>query len=239
MPGYKDDEINKNYVPGQQDDDDFEKLMIKEFDLSLRKFITGVNDEEITNREPDVDLTGLISGTSTTATYNHTKAPVAIEIGDTVIYTIRVYNEGDVAGYASQITDHLPEQLEFIPDNQINIQYGWVQDSSDSKIIRTNYLSQENEETPGENLIVEFNGTNLSYKDVQIACRVISTDPMPNKITNIAEISDFTNANGEEVTDRDSEENNVQIPKTYQDIKMMKYQKIIYQDNKMMMILKN
>ena len=212
LPGYKDDEINKNYVPGQQDDDDFEKLMIKEFDLSLRKFITGVNDEEITNREPDVDLTGLISGTSTTATYNHTKAPVAIEIGDTVIYTIRVYNEGDVAGYASQITDHLPEQLEFIPDNQINIQYGWVQDSSDSKIIRTNYLSQENEETPGENLIVEFNGTNLSYKDVQIACRVVSTEPMPNKITNIAEISDFTNANGEAVTDRDSEENNVQIP---------------------------
>ena len=56
LPGYKDDEINKNYVPGQQDDDDFEKLMIKEFDLSLRKFITGVNDEEITNRKPYITL---------------------------------------------------------------------------------------------------------------------------------------------------------------------------------------
>ena len=27
---YKDDEIGKDYVPGQQDDDDFEKLKIKE-----------------------------------------------------------------------------------------------------------------------------------------------------------------------------------------------------------------
>ena len=47
LPGYKDDEIGKDYVPGQQDDDDFEKLKIKEFDLALRKFITKVNNTEI------------------------------------------------------------------------------------------------------------------------------------------------------------------------------------------------
>ena len=29
-------------------------------------------------------------------------------------YTMRVYNEGNVAGYAKEITDYLPEQLEFI-----------------------------------------------------------------------------------------------------------------------------
>ena len=50
LPGYKDDEIGKDYVPGQQDDDDFEKLKIKEFDLALRKFITKVNNTEIKSR---------------------------------------------------------------------------------------------------------------------------------------------------------------------------------------------
>ena len=43
------------YIPGQEDDDDFEKVILQKFDLALRKFITGVNDEEITNREPEVD----------------------------------------------------------------------------------------------------------------------------------------------------------------------------------------
>ena len=225
LPGYKDDEINKSYVPGQQDDDDFEKLMIKEFDLSLRKFITEINDEDITNREPEVDVTELAAGTSTTAIYNHTKAPIAIETGDIIIYTIRVYNEGDVDGYATQITDHLPEQLEFIQDNELNIKYGWVQDTSNNKIIRTNYLSKDNEQAEGDNLIYAFNGSDLDYKDVQIACKVIQTEPMPNKITNIAEITDFTNSNGEDVIDRDSQENNVQIPEDlpgYQDNEMSK-----------------
>lgn len=212
LPGYKDDEIGKKYVPGQQDDDDFEKLMVKEFDLALRKFITGVNDEEITSRIPKVDVTELKAGTSTTATYNHTKTPVAVGVGDIVTYTIRVYNEGDVDGYVSEITDHLPAQLEFLPDNSINKQYGWTVDSTDSKTIRTKYLSKANESQEGSNLIKAFDGTTLSYKDVKIACKVVETSPMPSKITNIADISDFTNGNGDKVTDRDSQENNVKIP---------------------------
>ena len=209
LPGYRDDELNKNYIPGQEDDDDFEKLMLKEFDLSLRKFITGVNDEDITNRQPNVDVSGLNAGTATTATYNHIKTPVAIEIGDTIKYTIRVYNEGDVSGYASQITDYLPDGLEFISDNEINMKYGWVQDTENPKIIRTNYLSKENSE---ENLIPAFDGTNISSKDIEIVCRVVNVEPMPTKITNIAEISGFTNENGENVQDRDSIANNVEIP---------------------------
>ena len=29
LPGYKDDETGKDYIPGQEDDDDFEKVTIK------------------------------------------------------------------------------------------------------------------------------------------------------------------------------------------------------------------
>ena len=212
LPGYKDDEIGKDYVPGQQDDDDFEKLKIKEFDLALRKFITKLNDEEITSRIPQPDVSKLADGTATTATYNHPKTPISVAIGDVVEYTIRVYNEAEVDGYVEEITDHLPDQLEFVAGNETNIKYGWTVDSNNSKIIKTKYLSKANETTEGDNKIKAFDGTKLDYKDVKVVCKVVSTDPMPTKITNIADITKFTDGNGNTVTDRDSQENNVNIP---------------------------
>ena len=212
LPGYKDDEIGKDYVPGQQDDDDFEKLKIKEFDLALRKFITKLNDEEITSRIPQPDVSKLADGTATTATYNHPKTPISVAIGDVVEYTIRVYNEAEVDGYVEEITDHLPDQLEFIADDATNVKYGWTVDSNNSKIIKTKYLSKANETTEGDNKIKAFDGTKLDYKDVKVVCKVVSTDPMPTKITNIADITKFTDGNGNTVTDRDSQENNVNIP---------------------------
>ena len=212
LPGYKDDEIGKDYVPGQQDDDDFEKLKIKEFDLALRKFITKLNDEEITSRIPQPDVSKLADGTATTATYNHPKTPISVAIGDVVEYTIRVYNEAEVDGYVEEITDHLPDQLEFVTGNEINTKYGWVVDSTNPKIIRTNYLSKAKEASEGANKIKAFDGEKLDYKDVKVVCKVVSTDPMPTKITNIADITKFTDGNGNTVTDRDSQENNVNIP---------------------------
>ena len=212
LPGYKDDEIGKDYVPGQQDDDDFEKLKIKEFDLALRKFITKLNDEEITSRIPQPDVSKLADGTATTATYNHPKTPISVAIGDVVEYTIRVYNEAEVDGYVEEITDHLPDQLEFVAGNETNTKYGWTVDSNNSKIIKTKYLSKANETTEGDNKIKAFDGTQLDYKDVKVVCKVVSTDPMPTKITNIADITKFTDGNGNTVTDRDSQENNVNIP---------------------------
>ena len=212
LPGYKDDEIGKDYVPGQQDDDDFEKLKIKEFDLALRKFITKLNDEEITSRIPQPDVSKLADGTATTATYNHPKTPISVAIGDVVEYTIRVYNEAEVDGYVEEITDHLPDQLEFVAGNETNTKYGWTVDSNNSKIIKTKYLSKANETTEGDNKIKAFDGTKLDYKDVKVVCKVVSTDPMPTKITNIADITKFTDGNENTVTDRDSQENNVNIP---------------------------
>jgi len=212
LPGYKDDEIGKDYVPGQQDDDDFEKLKIKEFDLALRKFITKVNNTEIKSRIPQVDTTPLKNGTGTTAIYNHSKEPVKVSLGAVVEYTIRVYNEGQVNGYVEEIKDHLPDQLEFIKDNETNKKYGWIVDSTDSKVIKTSYLCKANEKVAGENKIPAFDGTTLSYKEVKVACKVVSTDPMPSKITNLADISDFTDGEGNKVTDRDSKEDNVKIP---------------------------
>ncbi len=200
------------YVKGQQDDDDFEPVILpgKEFDLSLRKFISKVNNKELgTSREPVVDVSKLIpNGTEKTAIYNHTKAPLQVKIGDIVTYTIRVYNEGELAGYANEITDHLPQYLEFLPEDEENIANGWVYDENDTTLrtIKTNHLSKQIDE---DNIIKEFDGKTLSYKDVTIRCRVKANVNSGDKITNIADITDFTDPYGQPVEDRDSEKDNV------------------------------
>jgi len=221
LENYKDNEISKNYVPGQQDDDDFEKLVLKQFDLSLRKFITKINDTKVTSRIPQVDVTPLKDGTSTTAIYNHSKEPVKVSVGSIVEYTIRVYNEGQIDGYANTIKDHIPEQLEYLPDNATNKQYEWemldkdgnvTTDVKNATVLRTSYLSKDKETATRKNKISAFDGTTLDYKDVVVAFRVKQTDPMPNKITNIADISDFSDKDGNDVKDRDSDKDNVKIP---------------------------
>ena len=205
------DEQKNNYLPGTstegkgyEDDDDYEELVMlgKYFDLSLRKFITVVNDREITNREPQIDVNPLLSG-ETTANYNHTKNPVSVEVGDIVTYTIRVYNEGQVDGYVDEIVDHLPPYLEFIVDDEINALNGWIIDPSDEtqRTLRTSVLSRENDV---ENIIPAFDSESdsLSYKDVQIRCRVVNTAPTLTNITNIAEITQYSNDSN--LIDRDN-----------------------------------
>ena len=213
LPTYKDDEINsgKEYIPGQEDDDDFEKVIIQEFDLSLRKFITGKNGTTLIGREPSVDVTNLANGTATTATYNHPKKPLDMARGDVVEYTIRVYNEGSIDGYANQIVDKLPEELEFLPEHETNIQYEW-QVSEDGRTVTTDYLSKAKETSSRQNLLKAFDGTTLSYKDVKIACRVKDTAEFGKKLTNLAEITEAKDSDGNDVIDRDSETNNVQVP---------------------------
>ena len=199
------------YYKGQEDDDDFEKLKLVYFDLSLRKFITGRNDTTLTNREPQVDVTHLADGSETTAIYNHPKDPIEMQRGDIIIYTIRVYNEGSKDGYANEITDYLPEELEFLPDHEINQEYEW-QVSSDGRIVTTDYLSKAKETSSRQNLLHAFNGTTLDYKDVQIACRIKDTAEVGKILTNLAEITESKDSDGNDVVDRHSETDNVEVP---------------------------
>ena len=192
------------YYPGQQDDDDFDKVVISNFDLALRKFITAVGTDEINNRIPEVSYKdGKI-------TYNHRKDPVGVATGDIVTYTIRIFNEGKTAGYANEITDDLPEGLEFLPDNSINKRYRWkmldedeeeTTDVSKAKYIVTDYLSEEQEaETERNNKLEAFNpdeklsDTNPDYRDVKVAFKVTyvptTKEEADRIIVNVAQISD-------------------------------------------------
>lgn len=184
-----------------------EKEEEKEFDLALRKFITKIDDKNITSRVPNVDVTGLKNGTSTTATYTHPKEPLSVQTGNKVTYTIRVYNEGPSDGYAQEITDNIPEGLKFLVDDPTNVEYMWKL-SSDGTKITTNYLSKETDE---DNLIKGFDkeimGT-LDYKDVKVVFEVIEPNSSDRILTNIAEISKDANKDGNDVIDRDSTPDN-------------------------------
>lgn len=216
LENYKDSEINKDYVPGQEDDDDFEKLLLEEFDLSLRKFITAVNDTQIKDREPKVDVTPLKDGSGTTAKYEHSKEPVLVSNGNIVEYTIRVYNEGSVAGYAQEVKDDIPEGLEFLLENETNTKYRWVMldkdgmettKVEDAQSIVTDYLSIEQEKTAGENLIKAFDPTTmdtLDYKDVKVAFKVVEPATSDRIVINKAQISEECDEDENDVKDRDS-----------------------------------
>ena len=217
LPEYKDPEIEKGdkYIPGQQDDDDFEKLVLKRFDLALRKFITAVDDKQITNRVP---VFNKLSDTE--YEYVHPKDPVEVANGNIVTYTLRIFNEGNTSGYAKKVKDDLPEGLEYLPDNEINKEYRWkmytaegveTTDVNEAKYIETDYLSKEQETEEGANLLKAFNPETMTmpdYKDVKIAFRVTEPNTSDRIITNIAEITEDTDEKGNPVEDVDSEPNN-------------------------------
>ena len=223
-PTYKDDETGE-YIPGQEDDDDFEKVIIKEFDLALRKFIIAVSndqtieeDEYLRNadgsytREPVVDTSLLNTEDEegnliTTAIYNHTKEPVLVQKNDIVIYMLRAYNEGDIDGYAAEIKDHLPPYLEYV-DGEFNEKYGW-EVSEDGRTVTTRYLENSLINKP---VVNEDGKYELSYQEVPVMCRVIESAPTNENITNIADITEYQDDNHEETTDRDSESDNVNLP---------------------------
>lgn len=223
LPEYKDDETG-NYIPGQEDDDDFEKVVVKKFDLALRKFITGVNDDEVTTRIPEVKY----DSENNKITYEHSKDPVDVVTGDTVIYTIRVYNEGEKDGFASKISDDIPDGLEYLPDNELNKEYRWVmydsegnetEDITKAVKITTDYLSKEQGEARmKENSEIkenpalltafdtdkEISDTNPDYADVKVAFKVVEPNESDKIIINSAQISDDTDKNGNPVDDEDS-----------------------------------
>ena len=218
LPNYKDDEIEsgEKYIPGQEDDDDFEKVIVQKFDLSLRKFITAVNSTEITERVPVFSM-----DSEKKFTYTHPKTPVEVVNGDVIVYTLRVYNEGNQAGYADEVKDNLPEGLVYLPENEINKEYRWklykedgteTTEVSEAKTVRTDYLSRDQEiQTKRNNLLKAFNTETMTqpdYREVKIAFKVTEPNTSDRIIINTAEISKDSDDKGNSVEDIDSTPDN-------------------------------
>lgn len=191
----------------------------KVFDLALRKFITKTNEDDITERIPKIYLEDLRNGTDTEAVFEHSKEPIYLKRGNTIVYTIRIYNQGDLAGYATEVTDYLCDSLELVPDSQINEQYGWV--TEDGKTLKTNYLANTLIKAYDTNLTSDEIGRDekwqqaedgtdgLYYADLQVECRIKDTADVGITLPNIAEISEDLSEGTVDVADRDSEPDNL------------------------------
>ena len=220
------DSSTDNWVK-YEDDEDYDNVILQEFDLALRKFITKVDEEDVTTRVPEVSY----DREEEELTYEHTKEPVEVITGNVVEYTIRVYNEGDMAGYANLISDDIPDGLRFLPENETNIEYRWIMYDEEGNItenpeeaveIRTDYLSKEqgeeraNEDTTEEetvenpNLLQAFNPDeeigegNPDYRDIKVAFEVVEPNTSDRIIVNSAQITEDSDENGDPVEDIDS-----------------------------------
>lgn len=208
------DDIDQDkYTTGNEDDDDYDVIKTdkKDFDLALQKFISGLNDKEVTDRTPIVSVTdGKIK-------YTHPKSEaLAVGNGDLVTYTIRVYNEGDIDGYAAEVEDDIPTGLVFVPDDKVNKEYGWkmydksgkeTTDVKQAVKVKTTYLSKDSSE---ENIIKAYDGSTLMYKDVKLVFKVDETaidktvTTEKRTLINTAEITKNTDKDGKDIQDIDS-----------------------------------
>lgn len=197
-----------------EDDEDYDNIKLQYFDLALRKFITDISGETVTSRIP------VVTYEDGKITYTHPKTPIEVVVGDVVTYTIRVYNEGMIDGYATEVTDDIPDYLEYLPENDINKEYRWVMYDKDGKQtddvskadkVTTDYLSKEQETQTGRsNLLKAFDKnakiseTNPDYRNLKIAFKVKDPKSSDYIITNHAQISEDSDENGKPVDDIDS-----------------------------------
>ncbi len=82
--------------------------------------------------------------------YISTRRIVTIAPGNIVTYVIRIYNEGNIDGYADEITEHLPQELEFVNnDFNANKMDGYQMQMTQHKNIKTTLISERQEYNKG------------------------------------------------------------------------------------------
>ena len=116
------------------------------------------------------------------AKYTTIKNPVSVNVGDIVTYTIRVYNEGDLAGYAEEVSDYLPDGLGFLVGHTTNIDNYWSI-PGDSKTIKLSKI-----ENATKNLSVDDFNDITSLSDVEVVVGKVkltsTTKPQKSTLTN-------------------------------------------------------
>ena len=163
------DSTPDEWIDGE-DDQDIEKIYVQYFDLALRKWVSqviliedGVEKVKETEHYAEQDPEPVVR-----VDLNQDR------IDNTIIkfrYQIRITNEGEIAGYATEISDYIPEGLEFNQaDNPL-----WKEENG--KVV-TDQL-KDTLLQPGESAIVEIVLTWINDEDnmgVMINTAEISED---------------------------------------------------------------
>ena len=169
-----------------EDDQDKEYVKLTYFDLALRKWVTQAivieNGKETitqTGHTPEMDPEPVVKVELDRKNLKN----ITVKFR----YSIRITNEGDIAGYAKEITDYVPEGLKFVAEDNP----GWTDEGNN--VISTRLLENTLLQ-PGESADVEVLLTWINNED-NLALK-----------TNTAEISEDDNDKG--VPDRDSTPDN-------------------------------
>ena len=181
----KDRDSTPNKWNEGEDDQDIEKVRVRYFDLSLRKWVTQVI--VIEDGKQKVKDTGHY-------TEQDPEPVVKVEVNkkrlkNTVVkfrYSIRVKNEGEIEGYAKEISDYIPSGLKFNKADNPD----WVE--KDGKIVTTKL--KDTLLKPGETA------------EVTVLLTWINGEENMKVMTNTAEISE--DYNKYKTPDRDSKPNN-------------------------------
>ncbi|MBR2786028.1 MAG: MucBP domain-containing protein [Clostridia bacterium] len=216
------------------------------YDLAIRKFVSAIDGEEILGREPEVKIVEVEK-----ENVGKVKEIQYIQNGEVekagneqeVTYTLRTYNESDIAGLGNRIIEYIPDGLVFLTENEINKKYEWkmyvedengnlkeTADVEKATVIATDYLTDKMIE--GFNIQTE---REPKYLDVQVVLKIdenkiTSEDRIIENIVKIQEPIGKNPENGVEI----NTDNNVTSEKIYVkyfDLKVTKYIKEIIVNN--------
>ena len=176
---------DKDSTPGnnKQDEDDIdqEKVYVKYFDLSLQKDLVKaiVTEDGVTREVVPASADQFLK----IEVHRKKVASTTIKF----VYNVTVKNEGEIAGYATQLKDHIPDGLEFIAEENKQ----WTKESE--KVVVTDAL---------KDTLIEPGKT----ASVQIVLKWKNAENNLGEKVNIAEISD--DKNDSDSPDIDSTPNN-------------------------------
>ena len=185
VPDLTDKDGNDQDDDDPEDNEDDEYIAYQYFDLALSKYVskTIVIEDGVTT-ERETGYTGDKNSESTPKVEIHRKKIDSTTVK--FVYTLKVTNQGEIAGFATEIEDRLPAGMSFYVED--NKEYGW-QISDEEGVVTTNYLAKK-ELKPGESATVDIT---LRWDNAE--------DNFDTK-TNVAEITEDYNEYG--VPDNDS-----------------------------------
>jgi len=203
--------VYKNYL-GQEDDDDFEKVIVANVDLVLKKVITKINDTDVNsldakyhrleNGKINVNYNQLDNNNEiTTAEYYMNKTPINVKINDEVTYELRIYNEGNIDATASKITDYIPKGMDLVSvyKNNTKLTQGVDYTIDENNVLTITALK-------GQLIEKHLKGQDIYYNNIKVTCKV--NGQVRGLLSNVAEITQYETKYGEINVDIDSQINN-------------------------------
>ena len=185
-------------------DDDVVGLNVeRKYNYVMKKFASEVNGTE-TGRYVTASL-----DTNQNVQYNVNKPAQNVRDEQRVIYTLRVFNEGNLDVQGKKLTESIPTGLRVVENSEINNEYGW--NVVDGKL-ESNYLVGKTIQG-----FKKYRNETPKYIDVKVELVVVEddTDETVTKLTNKAGIEEGDGETSEEDNEDTDEVTLVRREKTY------------------------